>query len=309
MSRKLPPRPNLDQLKNQAKDILKAHERKEAGVCPQLRVLNRFAKSSDAEILAGELNLADAQFILAMEYGFKSWGEMKTHVESAGASPPFVKMEDLAGLGNRSIQVLMRDIDTRDLAVAMLNVPDELYGKLWKNLSQQARAVIKEEWAAIAPADPAAIEAAHRKILEIANKLAAMGELMGSDGKEDTEMEKKEWEAALIKEIERKPVELRTAAELVPIFFELSRVARREGLVAMEDLVNNHVGDDLLKLGLREIIAGTDMSVVMGVLEARKATLIQACERRLSMIVAAVEGVGSGLNPRLMEEKCKAFLT
>ncbi|MEK7477189.1 MAG: FliG C-terminal domain-containing protein [Candidatus Coatesbacteria bacterium] len=306
MSKPLPLRPNLDQLKNQAKDILKAHERQDAGVCGRLKALNRFAKSSDADILAGAINLSEAQFVLALEYGFKTWGEMKTHIESAGASPPFAKLEDLEGLGNRSIEVLMRDIDTRDLAVAMLNIPPGLYEKLWKNLSQEARAVIKEEWGAIGTADPAAVEAAHRKILEIANKLA---DELKPDAKEDSHMPTNEWETALIKEIEKKPVEFRTAAELVPIFFELSRVARREGLVAMEDFVTNHVGDDLLKLGLREVIGGTDMSVVMGVLEARKATLIQSYERRLSMIVAAVEGIGSGLNPRLMEEKCRAFLT
>ena len=59
MSRSLPPHPNLEHLKKQARDLLR-------------------------ELKQGNpaLKLADAQHALAREYGFASWPKLKAHVES-----------------------------------------------------------------------------------------------------------------------------------------------------------------------------------------------------------------------------------
>jgi hypothetical protein len=59
MSRNLPPRPNLEHLKKQAKDLL--HDLKQQHPASKL---------------------ADAQYALAREYGFASWPKLKVHVES-----------------------------------------------------------------------------------------------------------------------------------------------------------------------------------------------------------------------------------
>lgn len=75
--RTLPPRPDLAQLKHQAKDLLHAHQRKDASACSVLRRLRRFEGADDSAILAGPLALHEAQYALAMEYGFASWNAMK----------------------------------------------------------------------------------------------------------------------------------------------------------------------------------------------------------------------------------------
>lgn len=77
MARSLPPKPNLGQLKNQAKDLVKAHRSGDPSTCETLRRLNRFKASADADILAMPLTLADAQFALALDYGFPSWNALK----------------------------------------------------------------------------------------------------------------------------------------------------------------------------------------------------------------------------------------
>lgn len=89
MSRTLPPRPDFTQLKHQAKDLPRAHKRKDASVCGVLRRLRRFASADAAEILASPLALHEAQYALAMEYGFASWNALKRHVEKVtGRSNP-----------------------------------------------------------------------------------------------------------------------------------------------------------------------------------------------------------------------------
>lgn len=85
MSRTLPSNPNLRFLREEAKDLLKAQRRGDAGVCPTLRRLRRFEHGADADILGAELALHEVQFALALEYGFESWPKLKEHVEAATA--------------------------------------------------------------------------------------------------------------------------------------------------------------------------------------------------------------------------------
>ena len=70
--RRLPERPNLDQLKRQAKELLTAW---------------RGSASDDAPAAGTPLRLRDAQRALVQHYGFDSWDALRAHVESiSGAS-------------------------------------------------------------------------------------------------------------------------------------------------------------------------------------------------------------------------------
>jgi len=305
MTKQLPVKPSLEHLANQAKDILKAHKSGDASICARLKVLNRLAQMSDAKILGSDLNLADAQFVLAMEYGFKSWNEMKKQVESAPPGKSFGELDDLLRLSNRAIEVLLRDIENGDLAVFLTKISPELYRRVWMNMAQGRRENIMREWKEKGAITAEKIGEVHSKILDIANKLA--GEL-DNGAEQEGEATVNILETELISDLEKKPADQRTSAELAPLFVKLAQWARREGLIAMYGFADKNVSDELMKLGLRMTIDGTDVSEINSILRAKKTTMVQAYERRLEMIIAGVEGIGTGLNPALMEEKCKAFL-
>ncbi|HUW81654.1 MAG TPA: hypothetical protein VMZ31_02515 [Phycisphaerae bacterium] len=101
MSPSLPPSPSLEQLRNQAKDLLKAHEQGRPSCCGVLRRLKQFEGKSDADILAGSVGLVDVQYALAMDFGFKSWPELKRYVErQAKVTPGKVDYAHVALRGN-----------------------------------------------------------------------------------------------------------------------------------------------------------------------------------------------------------------
>ena len=54
MARSLPLRPSLRYLHEEAKDLLKAHRRKDAVVCAVLRHLRPFSNATDDEILSAD---------------------------------------------------------------------------------------------------------------------------------------------------------------------------------------------------------------------------------------------------------------
>src|ERR1700733_1021505 len=71
--------PNLENLRKQAKLILRWHRERHYPVAAQIRALMpRFVNMSDAGILGASFKLGDAQEMVARQHGFDSWQTLKT---------------------------------------------------------------------------------------------------------------------------------------------------------------------------------------------------------------------------------------
>jgi catechol 2,3-dioxygenase-like lactoylglutathione lyase family enzyme len=71
--------PNLENLKKQAKLILRWHRERHYPVAAQIRgLMPRFSNMPDSEILAANFKLSDAQGMVARQHGFASWQALKT---------------------------------------------------------------------------------------------------------------------------------------------------------------------------------------------------------------------------------------
>ncbi|HTS74755.1 MAG TPA: ankyrin repeat domain-containing protein [Bryobacteraceae bacterium] len=78
----LPRDANLEHLKYQAKDLIKAHAARDPQAAQRIREFHpRFSKATDAEIFSSRLRLSDAQLTIARERGFASWTRLKKHLE------------------------------------------------------------------------------------------------------------------------------------------------------------------------------------------------------------------------------------
>ncbi|HEW92767.1 MAG TPA: flagellar motor switch protein FliG [Thermotogaceae bacterium] len=90
--------------------------------------------------------------------------------------------EDLMKLDDRSIQVILREIDTRDLALALKGATDELKEKIFKNMSKRAAALLKDELDYMGPVRVKDVEAAQQKIVEVVRRLEEAGEIVIARG-------------------------------------------------------------------------------------------------------------------------------
>lgn len=80
--RVLPSHPNLDHLKHQAKDLVKAHAARTQAAAQLIRDFHpRFSGATDEAIFAAEFKLSAAQLTIAREHGFLSWTRLKRRVE------------------------------------------------------------------------------------------------------------------------------------------------------------------------------------------------------------------------------------
>jgi hypothetical protein len=84
MKRQLPSRPNLDQLKHQARDLLNAHKAGDEEALRRIRENHPpWARMAEADVRSTRFTLSGAQLVIAREYGFVSWPQLKAQVEKA----------------------------------------------------------------------------------------------------------------------------------------------------------------------------------------------------------------------------------
>jgi flagellar motor switch protein FliG len=85
--------------------------------------------------------------------------------------------EDLLMLDGSSIQRIMREIDTRDLTIALKKASEPLKKLLLSNISRRAAETVQEELAFLGHVKPRDVEAAQFRIIDSVRKLETEGEI------------------------------------------------------------------------------------------------------------------------------------
>ncbi|MCA9754481.1 MAG: flagellar motor switch protein FliG [Candidatus Eisenbacteria bacterium] len=90
--------------------------------------------------------------------------------------------EDILQLGDREIQRLLKDVDSRDLAVALKLASEELKEKIFRNLSQRASEMLRDELEYMGPIPLKQVEEAQRRVVDTVRRLDEAGEVHISRG-------------------------------------------------------------------------------------------------------------------------------
>jgi flagellar motor switch protein FliG len=94
--------------------------------------------------------------------------------------------ENLLDVDDRGIQLLMREIQSDSLILALKGSSPELREKIFKNMSQRAAEMLKEDLEAKGPVRVSEVEGEQKEILKIARRLADEGQIvLGGKGGED----------------------------------------------------------------------------------------------------------------------------
>ena len=90
--------------------------------------------------------------------------------------------EDILLLDDRAIQRVLRDVDNKDLGVALKVANEEVKNVVFKNLSKRLAAMIQEDMEYMGPVRMKDVEEAQQKIVGIIRKLEDAGEIVISRG-------------------------------------------------------------------------------------------------------------------------------
>lgn len=96
MQKPLPARPSLEQFKKQAKELVKDHRTRNALAFEMIReFLPPLAGKTDEEVMLFPFALHDAQSVIARQYGFLSWNQLRDHLEALSNQPkPELSIEE-----------------------------------------------------------------------------------------------------------------------------------------------------------------------------------------------------------------------
>ena len=90
--------------------------------------------------------------------------------------------EDILKLDDRSIQMVLREVDSKDLGLAMRGASTEVQSKILDNMSQRGAEMLREEMEYMPPQRRRVVEEAQTKIVGVVRKLEDSGELVISRG-------------------------------------------------------------------------------------------------------------------------------
>jgi flagellar motor switch protein FliG len=90
--------------------------------------------------------------------------------------------EDLLKLDDRSVQLVLKDVDQKDLALALRGVSDDVRDKILSNMSQRGAEMLQEEMAYQPPQRRRVVEEAQGRIVGVVRRLEEAGSIVISRG-------------------------------------------------------------------------------------------------------------------------------
>ena len=145
-------------------------------------VSQKFEQSGGIETVAEVLNLTDR----TTEKGILESLEEQTPELVEDIRKLMFVFEDIMLVDEKGVQRVVKEIETQDLALALKTASEELKEKIFRNLSQRAVDLLKEDMDYMGPVRLSEVEAAQQKIADIVRRLEEAGELIiqGRGGEE-----------------------------------------------------------------------------------------------------------------------------
>ena len=135
------------------------------GLDPLVNIINRSDRSTERQIVEG-LEALDPS--LADEIKSKMF-----------------MFEDIVSLEDRSIQLVLREVDSGELALALKGVADAVRDKITNNLSERAATNLLEEVELLGTVRLRQVEEAQQNIIRIIRRLEEQGQIMVRRGNDD----------------------------------------------------------------------------------------------------------------------------
>jgi flagellar motor switch protein FliG len=93
--------------------------------------------------------------------------------------------ENLLDLDDRSIQLLLREVQSEMLVVALKGTSEPLKEKIFKNMSSRASEMLREDLESKGPVRLSEVESEQKEILKVVRRLADEGQIqLGGKGDE-----------------------------------------------------------------------------------------------------------------------------
>jgi flagellar motor switch protein FliG len=150
-------------------EVEKGLEQRLAGIVSQ-----QFQRVGGIEAVAEMLNLADR----ATEKGILETLESEDPDLVEQIRRLMFVFEDILLVDDRGIQGVLKEIENEDLSLALKTATPDLKDKVFRNMSDRAVQMIKEDMEFMGPVRVSDVEAAQQKIVDVVRRLEDAGEIV-----------------------------------------------------------------------------------------------------------------------------------
>jgi len=166
-------------------------------VSPEMLQIVEAGLSSKADLsLSQEMTLSGGPQAVAQVLNLTTGSLEKSLLESIGDRDPDIAeqiknlmfvFEDLHLLDKRAIQRVLRELDGKELALALKGASDDLRQYITSNMSERASSALEEEMEYLGPVRVKDVERCHVRIIETVRNLEEAGEIVvaGRGGDDD----------------------------------------------------------------------------------------------------------------------------
>jgi flagellar motor switch protein FliG len=86
--------------------------------------------------------------------------------------------EDILLVNDKGIQTVLKEVDHDELSLALKTASDDMKDKIFRNMSERAATLIKEEMEYMGPVRLSDVEAAQQRIVDNVRRLEDAGEII-----------------------------------------------------------------------------------------------------------------------------------
>jgi len=147
-------------------------------------VVQDFSKAGGVESLANILNRADR----ATERNVIELLEVQNPQLAEEVRELMFVFEDIVNLEDRAIQRILREVDTKDLAMSLKGTKEDVKEKIFKNMSERAQAMLRDEMEYMGPVRAKEVQENQSKIVGVIRTLEVAGEIIVSRENNEDEL-------------------------------------------------------------------------------------------------------------------------
>jgi len=156
-----------------------------------IREVERVLERKLSSVVAQDFSHAGGVKSLVDVLNFVDRSTEKNILESLAESAPEIAeaikklmfvFEDITLLDDRAIQQVLKEVDAKELGIALKGVGENVQLRIYKNMSERAAAMLKEDMEYMGPVRLRNVEESQQRIVNIIRKLEEAGEIVVARG-------------------------------------------------------------------------------------------------------------------------------
>jgi flagellar motor switch protein FliG len=156
-----------------------------------IREVERVLERKLSSVVAQDFSHAGGVKSLVQVLNWVDRSTEKTILESLSENSPQIAedvkklmfvFEDITVLDDRSIQQVLKEVDTKELSLALKGIGENVQQRIFKNMSERAANMLKEDMEFMGPVRLKNVEEAQQRIVNVIRKLEEAGEIVIARG-------------------------------------------------------------------------------------------------------------------------------